>query len=154
MSWTAETAIGACPDAVMLVLTDPEQIAVWSPVAFEVLELQGDGRRLTSGGSARVAGGLAGRDLRFDVHVHRAEDGHLALTASGARVQLDVAYAIEPLGEWSHVSARIDVGACGVLGRLVATAVEGLLAGGALSAALARLSRGIETPMTPSPVAA
>jgi hypothetical protein len=143
MPWTANTAIGAGPQQVMDVLTRPCSIAAWAPVPFEVEGLKSD--RLETGSRARVAGKLAGKELEFDVQVHRVSEDELRLTASGPFVDLDVAYDVRTLDEWAQVSATIDVKGKGVLGRFVAKAVEGLLAGGALDHALNRLTQTVET---------
>jgi hypothetical protein len=144
MAWTANTAIGAPREQIMDVLTRPCAIASWAPVPFEVEGVKGD--RLTAGSHAKVAGKLAGKDLEFDVHVHQADCCVLRLTATGPYVELDVAYDIEGLDEWAQVNASIDVKGNGVLGRFVAKAVEGFLAGGALNGALDQLAHAAENP--------
>jgi hypothetical protein len=144
MAWTANTAIGAGTDQVMDVLTRPCSIASWAPVPFEVEGLKGD--RLETGSVAKVAGKLAGKDLEFDIHVHNADCCNLRLTAVGPFVEMDVAYDISQSDEWAQVSASIDVKGKGVLGRFVAKAVEGFLAGGALNSALGQLARAAENP--------
>jgi hypothetical protein len=128
----------------MLALTDPNEIASWSPVPFEVQSLKGGRRRLETGTQAKIAGRLAGKELEFDIEVHEAGDGRLHLTAYGAFVDLGVDYSVEALDDYSHVSAAVEVTGKGVLGRFVAKAVEGLLAGGALDHALGRIARGVE----------
>jgi hypothetical protein len=143
-TWIAQTAIGADPGEVMLALTDPSAIASWSPVPFEVESLIGSRRRLEAGSRARIAGSLAGKELEFDVEVHEAGCCRLNLTASGPFVELAVAYDIEALDDWAHVTAAVEVKGKGVLGRFVAKAVESLLAGGALDHALGRIARGVE----------
>ena len=142
MAWTATTAIASQPDQVMEVLTRPCAISAWAPVPFEVEGLASD--RLQTGSRARVAGMLAGKELAFDVEVHEASDEALRLTAVGPFVEMDVAYDVEPLDEYSHVSASIDVKGKGVMGRFVAKAVEGFLAGGALNGALGQLALAAE----------
>ena len=142
MAWTAETAIASDPVQVMEVLTRPCAISSWAPVPFEVEGLASD--RLTTGSRARVAGFLAGKELAFDVEVHEASDGTLRLTAIGPFVEMDVAYDVAPLDDYSHVHASIDVKGKGVMGRFVAKAVEGFLAGGALNGALGQLAHAAE----------
>lgn len=136
----------------MDVLTRPCSIASWAPVPFDVEGLKGD--RLETGSRARVAGRLAGKELEFEVDVHEASADQLRLTASGPFVDLDVAYDIRPLDTWAQVTASIDVRGKGVLGRFVAKAVDGLLAGGALNQALSQLSEALETTETDYPTAA
>jgi hypothetical protein len=140
MTTVASTTIpAAAPEEVMALLTAPEAIAQWAPVPFEVDEL--DGRRLRAGSHARVSGGLAGRRVAFDVDVHRAGDGCLALTAAGP-VDLDVEYVVTALDGGSRVHASVSVRRGeGLMGRLLAQATGALLSGGALELALGRISR-------------
>src|SRR5689334_15017198 len=144
MAWTAETAIASEPQQVMEVLTRPCAISSWAPVPFEVEGLDSD--RLTTGSKARVAGMLGGRELAFDVEVHEATEDALRLTASGPFVEMDVAYDVLPGIDAAHVHASIDVKGKGVMGRFVAKAVEGFLAGGALNGALGQLALAAENP--------
>lgn len=144
MAWTADTAITAEPQQVMDILTRPCAISAWAPVPFEVEGLDSD--RLETGSHARVAGTLAGKELAFDVRVHEAETNALRLTAIGPFVEMDVSYDIEPIADWAHVHASIDVKGKGVMGRFVARAVEGYLAGGALKGALNDLAHAVENP--------
>jgi hypothetical protein len=143
MAWTATTAIASGPEQVMEVLTRPCAISAWAPVPFEVEGLNTD--RLETGSRARVAGFLAGKELAFDVEVHEASDGTLRLTAVGPFVEMDVAYDVLPLDAMSQVHASIDVKGKGVMGRFVAKAVEGFLAGGALAGALGQLALAAES---------
>jgi hypothetical protein len=138
MAWTANTSIGAAPGQVMDVLTRPCAISAWAPVPFEVEGLRTD--RLQTGSKARVAGMLAGRELAFDVLVHEASDAGLRLTAVGPFVEMDVVYDVFTREDFAHVEASIAVKGKGVMGRFVAKAVEGFLAGGALKSALSDLA--------------
>ena len=88
-TWTATTTVDAAPEAVLDVLTDPDAIARWAPLPFDVDDL--DTPRLMSGSTARVSGRLAGRRVGFVVEVFEAEDGRLSLAATGP-VGLDVNY--------------------------------------------------------------
>ena len=133
------TIPAAAPDDVLALLTAPDAIATWAPVPFELDEL--DGRRLRTGSRARVSGGLAGRRVAFDVDVHQAHDGCLALTAEGP-VGIDVEYLVTPTDGGSEVRASVSVRRGeGLLGRLLAQATGALLSGGALDMALGRISR-------------
>ena len=76
---TIETKASA--EQVMRVLTDPAEIRGWSPLPFEVNEL--DGETLATGSEARVSGSLAGMSVGFDVTVHSADADGLRLTADG-----------------------------------------------------------------------
>jgi hypothetical protein len=138
MAWTANTAVVANPDQVMDVLTRPCAISAWAPVPFEVQGLKSD--RLETGSKARIAGKLAGKDLAFDVEVHQADCCVLRLTAHGPYVDMDVAYDVIEADNTAFVQASIDVTGKGVMGRFVAKAVEGFLAGGALNGALDQIA--------------
>jgi hypothetical protein len=128
----------------MEILTRPCAISAWAPVPFEVEGLRSD--RLETGSHARVAGKLAGKDLTFDVEVHEASHQALRLTAVGPFIEMDVAYDVRQLDEWAEVHAEIEVKGKGVMGRFVAKAVEGFLAGGALNNALSQLAHAAEHP--------
>ena len=121
-------------------LTDPEVCSRWSPIDFELEEL--DGNRLVAGSRARVAGRLAGARVGFDVEVFEAGPERLALRASGPLV-LEVDYRLAPAGERStEVSASVTVeGGRGLIGRVLERATRALLAGGALQGAVARIAR-------------
>jgi hypothetical protein len=122
-TWTTRTTIDATPEEVLALLTDPDECSRWSPISFEVEEL--DCRRLSAGCNARVAGELAGRRVTFDVDVIEAGGGCLRLRASGP-VDLDVEYRAEP----SEIFARVDVQPRGGLrGRLVSAAADAAVAG-------------------------
>jgi uncharacterized protein YndB with AHSA1/START domain len=144
MAWTANTAITADPEQVMDVLTRPCAISAWAPVPFEVEGLDSD--RLETGSRARVAGTLGGKEVAFDVEVHAADAHNLRLTASGPFVEMDVHYDVEQIDQAAYVHAFIDVKGKGVMGRFVARAVEGFLAGGALKGALDDLAHAAENP--------
>ncbi len=137
-TWTATAHTEAAPEAVLAALTDPDAVASWSPVAFEVDD---DSGRLRAGTRTRVSGKLAGVRVGFDVEVHRADDRQLALSASGP-VCMDVAYAVErgEDGRTSvHASLSLDRGQ-GLLGLVMSEATAGMLRAGALSAAVNRIA--------------
>jgi hypothetical protein len=137
-SWNSNATVPGSPSDILGLLTDPEAIARWSPVHFEVLAL--DGARLDSGTHARVAGRLAGRSVEFDVDVVRASDERLELVAHGP-ISMDVRYNLRPAGGCSRVDASVGVEGRGLCGRVLAKATEALLAGGALRMSLDRLAR-------------
>lgn len=140
--FTATTTVKAPPEQVLEVLTDPDEIRSWSPIPFEVEEL--DGRRLEAGGVTRVSGSLAGRRVGFEVEVHAADTNGLELTAAGP-ISIDVLYALEPIDGGSEVRASIGVrGGSGLTGRLLAAATSALLKGGALDLAAGRIARAAE----------
>jgi uncharacterized protein YndB with AHSA1/START domain len=88
-TWTTETQMAGRPEEVMVLLTQPDTIARWAPIPFEVVDFQR--QRLLAGDTARVRGGLAGRNVEFTVQIAQASDGRLALTASGP-IDIDVEY--------------------------------------------------------------
>src|ERR1700742_5088903 len=90
-TYTATTTSTARPAEVLAVLTDPDAVARWAPVDFYVDDLTHP--RLSEGSRARVSGRLAGQRVGFDVEVHQADEGGLALSADGP-VALDVAYQL------------------------------------------------------------
>jgi hypothetical protein len=132
-------------------LTEPDAIARWAPIPFEVMSLDG-GTRLESGTHARVAGRLAGRSLEFDVEVLRASQDRLELVAQGP-ISIDVTYRFRPAGASSEVRASIAVEGRGLFGRMLAKATEALLAGGALRLSLERLARELGPIRVPGEVA-
>jgi uncharacterized protein YndB with AHSA1/START domain len=138
-TWTATTIVDAGPEAVLAVLTDPDAVARWAPLPFDVEDL--DTPRLMTGSRARVSGRLAGQRVGFDVEVHEADPRRLALAATGP-VGLDVAYDLSASGEGSEVRASISVrSGRGFTGRLLAEATNALLSAGALTHAISRLAR-------------
>jgi Polyketide cyclase / dehydrase and lipid transport len=140
--FTARNFVDATPEQVLEVLTDPEEIRGWSPIAFEVDEFAG--RRLHCGSVARVSGSLAGRRVGFDVAVHAADADGLELTAVGP-ISLDARYGVSRVEGGSEVTASIVVrGGSGLAGRLLATATSALLGAGALDLAAARIARAAE----------
>jgi hypothetical protein len=137
-TWTTQTTVAGLPEEVLDLLTEPDAIARWAPIPFEVVELEG--RRLRSGTRARVRGGLAGRGLEFDVDVLEADDGRLCLRATGP-IEIDVEYLARAVDGGSEVSASVSVSGRGLGGRLLAQATDALLAAGALNAAVSRIER-------------
>jgi hypothetical protein len=136
------------PDEVLTLLTEPDSIARWSPIEFDVVDYCGE--RLRPGDRVRVAGRLAGRSLAFDVDVAQADSGHLALTATGP-IRLDVDYhAIATAGRGSDVRAKVTVSGKGLLGRVLAQATDALLASGALAMAVGRIAREFEPSFEPA----
>ena len=141
-TWRAQTTAPAPPEDVLDVLTHPAALARWSPVGFEIEEL--DTARLRAGTHARVAGSLAGREVRFDVDVMEADPQRLLLHACGP-VGLDVEYTIAPAPHGSAIDAAITVrGQRGITKAVMARALQLLLAVGGLEVALARLVREVE----------
>ena len=137
-TWTTQTTVTGLPDEVLAMLTEPDAIARWTPVPFELIDLDTD--RLVSGSRARVRGRLAGRTLEFDVEVLAADDERLALRATGP-ISIDVEYALRPPGEGSELRASVSVRGSGLIGRVLAQATDALLAAGALDLAVSRIGR-------------
>jgi Polyketide cyclase / dehydrase and lipid transport len=136
-TWTAETWLAGVPDEVLARLTEPESIASWSPVPYEVLEL--DGGRLETGSRARVRGALGGRLVEFTVDIQQAHNGRLALLASGP-VFISAEYLLRAVRGGTSLRASVSVTGRGSLGALVARGVECMLAAGLLRASVSRLA--------------
>ena len=141
-TWETRTTVRGQPEHVLEVLTDPSYARRWSPIGFELEQLDGD--RLRSGSHAVLTGKLAGRGVSFDVHVTKASDGQLELRAIGP-VEMDVAYDAVLADDGTEVVASIEVrSAGGLLGRMLSSATDALLAGGALSVAVQGVAREVE----------
>ncbi len=138
-TWTASAHTGAAPEAVLAALTDPDAVARWSPVAFDI-EDDSTGR-LRAGTRTRVSGKLAGVRVGFDVHVHQADNRQLTLSACGP-VNMDVRYDVEPSYDGSsELRASVSVAkGRGFMAGLLAEATAGLLRAGALSHAVNRIA--------------
>lgn len=133
----------ASPEQILHVLTDPDEIRDWSPIPFEVEDL--DGARLEAGSHARVSGNLAGLRVGFDVWVHAAGADGLELTAEGP-IGFDVRYGLSPRGGGSEVTASVALHpGGGITGRLLGKATEALLGAGALDSAANRVARAAES---------
>jgi len=125
------------------VLTHPEAIRRWSPVDFDLDELEG--RRLAAGSRGRVTGRVAGVMVGFDVEIHAADEARLELSAQGP-VALDVRYELmrDEAGAELNASVSMQRGG-GLTGRLVAKATAALLSAGALDGAAGRIARVAES---------
>lgn len=143
MQWTATARANATPGDVLEVLTHPEEIRRWSPVDFDLDEL--DGRRLAAGATGRVTGRVAGVTVGFDVKVHAADEARLELSAEGP-VAFDVRYELMPDETGAELNASVSVRRGGGLsGRLVEKATAALLSAGALEGAAGRIARVAES---------
>jgi len=140
-TWTTETWVAGAPEEVLELLTEPDAIARWAPIPFELLDL--DGARLQPGTRARVSGALAGRRLEFDVEIHEADEERLSLVANGL-VSIGAEYLLVPADGGSDVRASVSVSGRGLLGGTFARAFEAVLAAGALRASVARIGRELE----------
>jgi hypothetical protein len=147
-TFEARTAVPADPARVISLLTDPFACSRWSPVPFELEEL--DEAPLRSGSRARIGGRLAGRRVSFDLSVLEASDRRLSLRAIGP-CEVQARYETEPAIDGTEVQASVSVASCGgIRSRLVSAAAEALLAGGLLARTLERLSQ----EMKPSAISA
>jgi len=142
-SWTSTAQANATPERLLEVLTHPRQIERWSPVDFDVEEL--DSRRLAPGSRARVSGRVAGVPVSFEVEVHAADARRLELSADGP-IGLDVRYELAAGAAGAELSASVAVRRGGGLaGRVVANAAATLLSAGALDGATGRIVQAAET---------
>ena len=143
MEWTATARANATPCQVLKVLTHPEAIRRWSPVEFDLDELEG--RRLVAGTRGRVTGRVAGVPVGFDVRVHAADEARHELSAEGP-VAFDVRYELvhDEAGAELNASVSLRRGA-GVTGRLVEKATAALLSAGALEGAAGQIARAAES---------
>jgi hypothetical protein len=141
-NWTATTTTKATPEQILEVLTHPDEIRRWSPVDFDVDEL--DAKRLSAGTRARVTGKVAGVRVGFDVEIHSADEQLLELSADGP-VGLDVRYELAPADAGSELVASVSLRRGGGLtGRLVANATAALLTAGVLDGAAGRIAQAAE----------
>jgi hypothetical protein len=140
-TWSTHRRVSGSPDEVIAVLSDPEAIRRWSPVEFELEDLDRD--RLEAGSRARVAGRLAGRTATFHVEVSQAGDGRFVLAARGP-IGIEVEYEAFENATATDVWATVSVTGSGLRGRLLAQAADALLAAGAFDRALGRIAREID----------
>jgi hypothetical protein len=136
-----QTTCNGTPDEVLDLLTEPGAIARWSPVPFRLVDLEQD--RLSAGDRVRVRGEFAGRGVEFLVDVTTADNGRLALTATGP-IRIDVDYHVIGDDCGSSLRARIGIAGSGLFGRVLARATDALLAAGALRVAVARIAEELE----------
>jgi hypothetical protein len=149
-TWMTRTCVDAHPERVLGLLTDPDSCASWSPVPFEVRHLDGD--RLVAGSRAELAGRIAGKEIAFEVDFLEAGESALALRARGP-FEIAARYEAVPGRTKTELRASVSVhGTGGLLGRLAAKAAEGMLAAGALDAAVSRIARAAEA--APAAIAA
>jgi hypothetical protein len=145
-NWTATARAKATPGQVLQVLTHPEEIRRWSPVDFDLDDLEG--RRLAAGTRGRVTGRLAGVKVGFDLEIHTADEARLELSAEGP-VGFDVRYDLTVEGSCAELNASVSMRRGGGLtGRLVANATAALLSAGALEGAAGRIARVAESQRT------
>jgi hypothetical protein len=137
--WISTAQAKTTPDCLLEVLTHPQHIRTWSPVDFELDDL--DTRRLSAGTKARVTGKVAGVRVSFEVEVHRADPARLELSADGP-IGLDVRYDLAHADEGAEMTAAVSVrSGRGITGRLVAGAAASLLSAGVLDGAMGRIAQ-------------
>jgi uncharacterized protein YndB with AHSA1/START domain len=140
--WTTRTQANAAPEQVLEVLTDPDAIRRWSPIDFDVEDL--DDVRLVAGSTAHVTGKLAGVRVGFDVEIHAADADRVELTAHGP-IGIDVRYDLAAAGRGSEVTASVSLRrGGGITGRLISQATAALLSAGALDGAARGIARAAE----------
>jgi hypothetical protein len=150
--WRASANLSADAEDVLTALTEPEAIATWAPVSFEVEGLAG--ARLEPGSQERVLGSLAGIGVAFDVEVHCADLDRLELTARGP-VGLDVAYRFLEHADGVFVEATVRIiRQGGLTSQVLHGAVAAVLNAGALDRALRRLGASLQSRVGPRLVAA
>src|SRR5689334_3998003 len=93
--WSARATVHAEAGEVLAALTDPELIAAWAPIGFELDDPEAP--PLRSGSHERVCGSIAGVKAHFDVDVMCAELGRLELVADGP-LGFDVRYRFRQQG--------------------------------------------------------
>ena len=140
--WTATVKVNSTPCQVLEVLTHPAKIRGWSPVDFDLEEL--DGRRLAAGTRGRVTGRVAGVTVGFDLQVHHADEGRLELSADGP-IGIDVRYDLRSGDDGAEFDAWVSMRPSrGLTGKIVASAASALLSAGALEGAADRIARAAE----------
>jgi hypothetical protein len=143
VEWTATARANATPGQVLEVLTHPEAIRRWSPVDFDLDELEG--RRLAAGARGRVTGRVAGVTVGFDLEIRAADEARLELSAQGP-VAFDVRYELMQDEAGAELNASVSMRRGGGLtGRLVEKATAALLSAGALEGAAGRIARVAES---------
>jgi hypothetical protein len=141
-NWTSRTIFTGDPERILELLTDPEEAHTWSPIDF-TLDLESG--RLRTGDVTHIAGQLAGRRMSFDIEIFKASDGQLRLRASGP-VEIEVEYGVVARDDGSgELTAWIAVSSAGgLIGRLVASATDAVLAAGALDATVHKIAAAAE----------
>jgi hypothetical protein len=142
-TFEAATEVNASPSQVIDLLTDPTAARTWSPVDFEI---DAADARLETGTQMEVGGQIIGRRVSFDLSIEEASRHRLMLTASGP-LRISARYDAEQAETGTHLRASVSVdSAGGIRGRIVSSAAEALLAGGALHLALDRIARTAAAP--------
>ena len=139
--WSARAAVRAEACQVLAALTDPELIAAWAPVGFELED--GCPGRLRAGSHERVSGSLAGVRASFEIEVRRADRDRLELLAEGP-VSMEVAYCLREEDGRVLVDAHVGLRRrSGLTAAILRGAVVALLNAGALDRALQSLAKSV-----------
>lgn len=139
--WSARATVRGEVREVLAALTDPERIAAWAPVGFELDDP--DACPLRAGSHQRVCGSLAGVKAFFEVDVKHAEPDRFELVADGP-LAMDVAYRFRQQGGRVVVDASVGLRRGGGLaGQILRPAATALLNAGALDRALERLGESL-----------
>jgi|GEM_PF-4819308 len=137
-TWSSAAVLEASPERVLRVLTEPDACARWSPVRFELDQI--DSARLATGSRARLGGSLIGRRVAFELEILRADRRSLELRARGP-LEIQARYDARPAGAATFLRADVSVApGPGLLGHVAARAADALLAAGALDQALHRIA--------------
>ena len=150
--WTARRGICAHPEDVLHALTDPDTIAEWAPVSFEVDGLAGG--CLEAGSYERVSGSIAGVGTTFEIEVRRADVERLELVARGP-ISFDVAYRFHRGDDEVLVEATVGLRRHrGLAAQILRAGAVALLNTGALTSALRRLESAVACPVGDELIAA
>ncbi|HXB14310.1 MAG TPA: hypothetical protein VNV44_01070 [Solirubrobacteraceae bacterium] len=150
--WRARASVPGEIGTVLAALTEPELIAEWAPVGFELENPQATA--LHAGSHERVCGSIAGVKAFFDVDVACAEPGRLELVADGP-LAMDVAWRFRAQRGRVVVDASIVLRHRGGLtAKILRGALVAVLNAGALDRALLRLGESLRPEGEPEPLAA
>jgi hypothetical protein len=141
-TWHSQIDVRAEPEQVFETLTDVSACKAWSPVGFDVGDLETG--HLHSGSKVAVSGAIVGRRVRFCVEIVHADTERLLLRAAGP-VEMLADYVVRPAAGGSRLHAAISVRrGAGRGARVAAHATSILLGAGALEQALARIAHEAE----------
>ena len=134
----ADMDVCASAEEILRVLADPDRCRCWSPVPFEVRELNSP--QLETGTSALVGGEVLGREVSFKVEIEEASTSLFSLHATNGGVCIDVRYEISDCGTRSALRAQVVTRGTGLGGRVVAAGIDAVIRAGALRQALQNIA--------------
>ena len=134
----ADLDVRASADEILRVLADPDRCRCWSPVPFEVREL--DSPQLETGASALVGGEVLGREVSFKVDIEEASTSLFSLHATNGGVCIDVRYELSDCGNKTELRAEVVTHGSGLGGRVVAAGIDAVIRAGALRLALQNIA--------------